>query len=97
MLHARPDYQRRIQDADNIIPAKEPVYLFPRPGCSTQAGCCASMQTWWRAGAVTMNVVRLTRDSRGPNGRVAREEKPGLPLTMRNARKSGAVRLPRRG
>lgn len=28
MLHARPDYQRRFQDADNIIPEKEPVYLF---------------------------------------------------------------------
>ncbi len=28
MLHIRTDYNKRIQDSENIIPAKEPVMLF---------------------------------------------------------------------
>ena len=28
MLHARKDYNRRIQDSENIIPEEEPVFLL---------------------------------------------------------------------
>ncbi len=28
MLHARPDYNRRIQDSENKIPQDEPVFLL---------------------------------------------------------------------
>lgn len=28
MIHAREDYNRRIQDSENIIPADEPVFLL---------------------------------------------------------------------
>ena len=28
MLHAREDYNRRIQDSENLIPEDEPVFLF---------------------------------------------------------------------
>lgn len=28
MIHARQDYNNRVQDSDNIIPAHEPVFLL---------------------------------------------------------------------
>jgi hypothetical protein len=28
MIHAREDYNKRIQDSENIIPADEPVFLL---------------------------------------------------------------------
>lgn len=37
MLHARPDYNPRIQDSENKIPADEPVFLL-RAQDQTAAG-----------------------------------------------------------
>ncbi len=44
MIHARPDYNKRIQDADGLIADEEPVFLLRAQDrfapCLLQTWCC---------------------------------------------------------
>ena len=61
MLHAREDYNRRIQDSENIIPDDEPVFLLrANDGCAVEA-----VRAWIRAAVgigVKGNMVQAARE-----------------------------------
>lgn len=61
MNHGRPDYNRRIQDAEGIIPADEPVFLIRGKDTAGPGGARAYAEICKAIGAPP-NVIQRALD-----------------------------------
>jgi len=60
MLHARKDYQERIQDSANIIPEDEPVFLI-RAQDIVGPSIVETWAEWAEAGGAAPNIISAAR------------------------------------
>lgn len=61
MLHARKDYQERIQDSANLIPTDEPVFLL-RAQDKNAPEAVEQWADWAEEDGAAPNIVKAARD-----------------------------------
>lgn len=60
MLHARKDYQERVQDSENLIPEDEPVFLL-RAQDKTAPEVVDAWADWAKEDGAADNIVEAAR------------------------------------
>lgn len=80
MLHARPDYQDRIQDADGLIPDDEPVFIL-----RAQDKTASAVVRFWAALNVNGDpiAVQMAQDHADKMDRWPKKKTADVPHTAR--------------